>query len=63
MASEGDTKRVYMDIVIAYSETQNFYLQAISKSSILNGCVEGPYFEKVIQNLELHSLCREIPHS
>ena len=56
MASENGIKRVYMDIVIAHSEKENFYLKAISRSSILNGCVEGHYFEKVIQNLELHSL-------
>ena len=63
MASENGIKRVYMDIVIAYSKNQDLYLRAISRSSILNGCVEGPYFEKVVQNLELHSLSGEISNS
>ena len=52
MATENEIKRVYMDIAIAVSDSGKV-LKAISRSSILNGCVEGPYFEKVLQNLKI----------
>ena len=52
MATENEIKRVYIDIAIAVSDTGRA-LKAVSRSSILNGCVEGPYFEKVLQNLRL----------
>lgn len=51
MATENDIKRVYMDIAIAISDDGKS-LKAVSRSSILNGCVEGPYFEKVLENLK-----------
>ena len=51
MATENDIKRVYLDIAIAISKDGKV-LKAISRSSILNGCVEGPYFEKVLENLK-----------
>ena len=54
MATENDIKRVYMDIAIAITE-DGTSLKAVSRSSILNGCVEGPYFEKVLENLKYNA--------
>lgn len=52
MASQDTTKRVYIDIIIYKPSQTNGYLIAESISSVLNGCVEGPYFEEVLKNLE-----------
>lgn len=52
MSTENGIKRVYMDIAIATLKNSDDYMEVISRSSILNGCVEGPYVEKVLQNLE-----------
>ncbi|MAW07407.1 MAG: hypothetical protein CME61_03885 [Halobacteriovoraceae bacterium] len=56
MGSENNIKRVYMDVAIVFNEKHNKYIRAISRSSVLNGCVEGPYFEKVLSNISLKSL-------
>ena len=53
MSTEDGIKRVYMDIAVVYSKDLESYMEVISRSSILNGCVEGPYVEKVLQNIEL----------
>ena len=43
--------RAYFDIFVAKSD--NKILIGKSHSSILNGCVEGPYFEEVLQRLKV----------
>lgn len=52
MSTENEIKRVYMDIAIVTIKDSDQYMEVISRSSILNGCVEGPYVEKVLQNIE-----------
>jgi hypothetical protein len=52
MSTENGIKRVYMDVAIVKRTDNKKYLEVISRSSILNGCVEGPYVEKVLQNIE-----------
>jgi hypothetical protein len=53
MATENEIKRVYVDIAIVVSDSGKV-LRAVSRSSILNGCVEGPYFERVLHNLRVN---------
>ena len=50
------SREVYMDVAIVFNEKHNKYIRAISRSSILNGCVKGTYFEKVLSNISLKSL-------
>lgn len=52
MSTENGIKRVYMDIAVVTRREENEFMEVISRSSILNGCVEGPYVEKVLQNIE-----------
>ena len=52
MSTENGIKRVYMDIAVVTLKDSNEYMEVISRSSILNGCVEGPYVKKVLQNIE-----------
>ncbi len=51
-ATRGDEDRVYADILVIknISTAETIYLWSIS--SILNGCVEGPYVEEVLKRLE-----------
>ena len=53
MSTENGIKRVYMDIALITIKDSDQYMEVISRSSILNGCVEGPYVEKVLQNIEV----------
>jgi hypothetical protein len=46
-------ERLYYDAFIVRHIKDGHYLYAESKSSILNGLVEGPYFEEVMLRLEL----------
>ena len=44
--------RFYYDIMIGVLENdQTLWCQ--SKSSVLNGCVEGPFFEEALKNLKV----------
>jgi hypothetical protein len=45
-------ERLYYDAFIVRDLNNGQYLYAESKSSILNGLVEGPYFEEVMLRLE-----------
>ena len=49
-------ERLYYDAFIVRHIENGHYLYAESKSSILNGLVEGPYFEEVMLRLELAEL-------
>tara|TARA_R110002049_G_scaffold298634_1_gene488451 strand:+ start:413 stop:1000 length:588 start_codon:yes stop_codon:yes gene_type:complete len=51
-ATQNGIERVYYDAMLARDKETNKRLWAESRSSVLNGLVEGPYFEYVIQNLE-----------
>ena len=51
-ATEDATERVYFDAYLIKDLINNSYLFAKSRSSILNGSVEGPYFEEVMRTFE-----------
>ncbi|MBH49092.1 MAG: hypothetical protein CME71_13070 [Halobacteriovorax sp.] len=51
-ATQNGIERVYFDAMLAFDRDLNKRIWAESKSSVLNGLVEGPYFEYVIQNLK-----------
>jgi hypothetical protein len=46
-------ERLYYDAFIVREKSSGSFLYAESKSSVLNGLVEGPYFEEVMINLDL----------
>lgn len=52
-ATENGIERVYYDAMLARDNELQQRIWAESRSSILNGLVEGPYFEYVIQNIKL----------
>lgn len=51
-ATQNGIERVYFDAMLARDHELQKRIWAESKSSVLNGLVEGPYFEYVIQNLK-----------
>ncbi len=51
-ATEDKSERLYFDAYLVRNITNGEYLFAESKSSVLNGLVEGPYFEEVLYRLE-----------
>jgi len=51
MSTLNGVDRAYFDIFVA--EINDQFLVGKSHSSILNGCVEGPYFEEVLQRLKV----------
>jgi hypothetical protein len=53
-ATQDDEVRIYYDVYLWKQKQKNIerVLLCESKSSILNGCVEGPYFEEVMQNIK-----------
>lgn len=46
-------ERLYYDAFLVREKNSGNYLYAESKSSVLNGLVEGPYFEEVMKRIEL----------
>ncbi len=52
MATQFSRERIYMDLVIIKRPSEDFYYLFYSWSSVLNGMVEGPYFEEVLKYLE-----------
>lgn len=50
-ATSSDFERLYLDLAIF--RNKNLVLLCESKSSILNGAVEGPYFEEVIKMISV----------
>jgi hypothetical protein len=52
MATADRMDRLYYDAFLIRDLNTGHYLYAESKSSILNGLVEGPYFEEVMLRLE-----------
>lgn len=53
MATADRAERLYYDAFLIREIKSGHYLYAESKSSVLNGLVEGPYFEEVMQRIEL----------
>ena len=52
-ATEDSQERLYYDAFLIREKKSGSYLYAESKSSVLNGLVEGPYFEDVMIKTEL----------
>jgi hypothetical protein len=52
-ATENQQERLYYDAFILREKKSGKFLYAESKSSVLNGLVEGPYFEEVMKRIEL----------
>jgi hypothetical protein len=50
-ASENVVDRIYYDIYLMRSQNDSGYYIFESKSSVLNGLVEGPYFEESLSEL------------
>jgi len=51
MATQGEIERIYYDVYLMVDDTHQLEYLFESRSSVLNGSVEGPYFEKVIEAL------------
>ena len=51
-ATENQSERVYFDSYLIKDLLNNSYLLAKSRSSVLNGGVEGPYFEEMMRSFE-----------
>ena len=56
MATQFGTERIYYDAFIVLDKRVNGYLLCESRSSVLNGMVEGPYFEEVIKSIEIKNI-------
>lgn len=54
MACEDIEERIYYDIYLVRQLNAENYFLFESKSSILNGSLEGPYFEESLSELELN---------
>jgi hypothetical protein len=52
-ATIGGEERAYLDFFLYHDELSQKTLLGLSHSSVLNGCVEGPYFEEALKNLEI----------
>ena len=50
-ASENVVERIYYDIYMMRAQNDQGYFIFESKSSVLNGLVEGPYFEESLAEL------------
>lgn len=50
-ATQDRSERLYYDAFLIRNSKSGEYMYAESKSSVLNGLVEGPYFEEVMQRL------------
>jgi len=52
-ATENFTNRLYLEVALLYSNEQKDLYYLHSKSSVLNGSVEGPYFQTLLEELIL----------
>ncbi|MCB9094224.1 MAG: hypothetical protein H6621_04060 [Halobacteriovoraceae bacterium] len=48
-----ESERLYLDLVVFKLKTHPEVYHCESRSSVLNGCLEGPYFEEAIKNIGL----------
>ena len=53
MATQFGTERIYYDGFILLDQKAGGFLYCESRSSVLNGMVEGPYFEEAIKSIEI----------
>lgn len=53
MATQRKTERIYLDLVLFKIPGSSGYFKMQSLSSVLNGGVEGPYFESSLMHVEL----------
>ena len=53
IGTQDQTKRVYVDVAVFQLKGSDKQYVCSSVSSILNGCVEGPYFEEALVNAKL----------
>ncbi len=60
-ATEDRQERLYYDAFLIRQKETGAFLYAESRSSILNGLVEGPYFEAVMTRMELADKAEESP--
>ena len=49
-ATKNNEKRLYLDVYLLRNDSSGLYYFE-NRSSILNGCVEGPYFEELIKSI------------
>lgn len=54
-ASQRIEERVYLDLCLLRAADKKGYFLFESRSSVLNGMVEGPFFEEVLAELELQA--------
>lgn len=52
-ATKDNTDRVYLDLVLFRHTNEHGYFELSSLSSVLNGGVEGPYFEEALKSARL----------
>lgn len=52
-ATADRSERLYYDAFLVREKSTGAFLYAESKSSVLNGLIEGPYFEEVMIRIEL----------
>lgn len=52
MGTQSQTERIYIDLVVSKLNDQTVFI-GYSLSSVLNGAVEGPYFDEVLKNISL----------
>lgn len=62
-ATLSQVERVYYDAFLIRDLVLDKYLYCESKSSVLNGLVEGPYFEEMMSLVELSSSAEKIDES
>lgn len=54
-ATQNQSKRIYWDIFVFRIEHENSYYIFESWSSVLNGMLEGPFFEEAVTNMRILS--------
>lgn len=54
-ATENLSERLYYDALVLFDSKRNETYLFESRSSILNGLLEGPYFEEAIKNIKISS--------
>lgn len=60
-ATEDRHERLYYDAFLVREKATGAFLYAESRSSVLNGLVEGPYFEEVMTRIDLADKAEESP--
>lgn len=49
--TQNEEKRIYLDIFLLKASRAGDAIVALSQSSVLNGAVEGPFFEEMMRNM------------